>query len=68
MDPGAELSPKGVALLASVKYGCESASAAEMRSAGSNLSNRSRRSRAAGDAFGRTCAKLILGYRGNGFS
>ena len=67
-----------------VKYGCDRASAAVIRLAGSNCKSRSSKSRAAGnkksirhtgrrhstcrvpcgDAFGRTCEKGILGYRG----
>lgn len=67
-----------------VKYGCDRASAAVIRLAGSNCRSRSSKSRAAGnglsiiryagrkptckvpcgDAFGRTCEKGILGYRG----
>ena len=47
MEPGGIFMPKDMSAV-SVKYGCESASTAEMRSAGSNFRSRSRRSIAAG--------------------
>lgn len=46
IEPGEVFKPKGVGATALVKYGCESASAAEMRSAGSNFKSFSRRSMA----------------------
>lgn len=46
IDPGEVFKPKGVGATALVKYGWESASAADMRSAGSNLRSLSRRSMA----------------------
>lgn len=44
IDPGDVFKPKGVGATALVKYGWESASAADIRSAGSNLRSLSRRS------------------------
>ena len=44
IDPGEVFSPKGVGVMALVKYGWDSASAAEIRSAGSNFKSLSSRS------------------------
>lgn len=65
IDPGDVLSPKGVGATAFVKYGWDKASAAEMRSAGSNFRSLSSKSMACGEAFGKTCWNGIFAYRGN---
>ena len=44
IEPGAELIPNGRGVVALVKYGWERASAADMRSVGSNFRRRSSRS------------------------
>lgn len=68
MEPGTVFKPYGPGAAVLVKYECESASVAEMRSAGSNFSSFPRRSRASGDAFGMTVENGAGLQAGNGLS